>query len=156
MIHIKKIYFILLVLIFSTPALAQRCDDYHKTSDCRIYSSKGFDYYGQSRSALLEIKNQATFKAVFYGDRDYKVVLCTEYGYYPIHFVISNEDTQEILYDNQEDDYIESVGFSIDRTQNLIFEITVLAEDVKPKDSFDLRVCVGVNIYWRKVPQMGF
>lgn len=156
MINYKKIYFVFIALIISFAARAQRCDDYHKSGDCKIYRSDGFEYYGQSRSALLEIKKQAKFKAVFYGDRDYKVVLCTDYGYYPVHYVISNADTKEILYDNKEDDYIESVGFTIDRTQNLVFDITVLAEDVKAKDAFDLRVCVGVNIYWRKVPKMGF
>lgn len=156
MAHLKNIYFILIVLLISVSVQAQRCDDYHKTGDCKIYRMEGFESFGQSRSALLEIKKQSTFKAVFYGQRDYKVVLCTDYGYYPVHFVISNADTKEVLYDNKEDDYIESVGFTIDKTQNLIFDIIVLADDVKAKDAFDIRVCVGVNIYWRKVPKIGF
>ena len=156
MTYYKKIYFILIILLISFSSQAQRCDDYHKGGDCKIYRSDGFEQYGQSRSALLEIRKLATFKAVFYGQRDYKVVLCTDYGYYPIHFVISNADPKEILYDNKADDYLESVGFTIDKTQNLIFEINVLAEDIKAKDAFDLRVCTGVNIYWRKVPKMGF
>lgn len=156
MVHYKKIYFIVIALLISTLAFSQRCDDYHKTGDCRIYRMDGFEQYGQARSALLEIKKKAVFKAVFYGERDYKVVLCTDYGYYPIHYVITNATTGEVLYDNKEDDYVESVGFTIDKTQNLIFEITLLAEGIKPKDAFDMRVCTGVNIYWRKVPKMGF
>ena len=156
MVYLKKLYFIFIISVISFSVQAQRCDGYHKTGDCKIYRSEGFEYYGQSRSALLEIRKQATFKAVFYGQRDYKVVLCTDYGYYPIHFVISNADTKEVLYDNKEDDYVESVGFTIDKTQNLVFDITVLAEDLKAKDAFDLRICTGVNIYWRKVPKMGF
>ena len=156
MVHFKKIYFILTIMLISVTVQGQRCDGYYKTGDCKIYRMDGFDNYGQSRSALLEIRKQATFKAVFYGQRDYKVVLCTDYGYYPIHYVISNADTKEVLYDNKEDDYVESVGFTIEKTQNLIFEITLLAEDIKAKDAFDLRVCTGVNIYWRKVPKMGF
>ncbi len=156
MAHLRKIYFLFVIILFSATAQGQRCDDYHKTGDCKIYRTDGFEGYGQSRSALLEIKKEATFKAVFYGQRDYKVVLCTDYGYYPVHFVISNADTKEILYDNKEDDFVESVGFTIDKTQNLVFEILVMAEDIKAKDAFDIRVCVGVNIYWRKVPKMGF
>lgn len=156
MTNLKKIYFICIMLIAAGNAQAQRCDDYHKTGDCKIYRADGFESYGQSRSALLEIKKQTTFKAVFYGQRDYKIVLCTDYGYYPVHYVISNADTKEVLYDNKEDDFIESVGFTIDKTQNLVFDITVIAEDIKPEDAFDLRTCVGVNIYWRKVPKMGF
>ena len=70
MIYLKKIYFIFIVLIISFSAKAQRCDDYHKTGDCKIYRSDGFEQYGQSRSALLEIKKVATYKAVFYGERD--------------------------------------------------------------------------------------
>ena len=156
MVHFKKIYFIIIAILISVATYGQRCDGYHKTGDCRIYRMDGFEQYGQARSALLEVKKTAVFKAVFYGQRDYKVVLCTDYGYYPIHYVISNADTKEVLYDNKEDDYVESVGFTIDKTQNLIFEITLLAENIKPKDAFDLRVCTGVNIYWRKVPRMGF
>ena len=156
MVYFKKIYFTLIIVLFTVMSYGQRCNDYHKKGDCKIYRMDGFEQYGQARSALIEVKKTATFKAVFYGQRDYKVVLCTDYGYYPIHYVISNSVTKEILYDNKEDDYVESVGFTIDKTQNLIFEITLLAEDIKPKDAFDLRVCTGVNIYWRKVPKMGF
>ena len=156
MVHFKKINFILISLLISFIAQGQRCDGFHKTGDCKIYRMDGFDNYGQSRSALLEIRKQVTFKAVFYGQRDYKVVLCTDYCYYPIHYVISNAATGEILYDNKEDDYIESVGFTIDKTQNLLFDINILAEDVKMKDAFDAIIFAGVNIYWRKVPKMGF
>lgn len=156
MIQFKRIYFILVLLLISITAQGQRCDGYHKIGDCRIYSTEGFEKYGQARSALLEMKKQASFKAVFYGQRDYKVVLCTDFGYYPIHFVVSNADTKDVLYDNKEDDYIESVGFTIEKTQNLVFDITILAEDIEAKDAIDLRACVGVNIYWRKVPKMGF
>lgn len=156
MVYLKRIYFILLIILISFIAQGQRCSGYHKTGDCRIYRMEGFENYGQARSALVEIRKQTVFKAVFYGRRDYKVALCTDYGYYPIHYIISNADTKEILYDNKEDDYIESVGFTIEKTQNLIFDIIILAEDIKAEDAIDLRVCVGVNIYWRKVPKMGF
>ncbi len=154
--YLKKIFLIIIISTLSIATFGQKCKDFHKKGDCRQYTANGFDYYGQSRSAFVEIKKMATFKAVFYGNRDYKVVLCTDYGYYPIHYVIKNADTKEILYDNLEDDYTESVGFTIEKTQNLVFEINVLAEDIEPKDGIDLRVCVGVNIYWRKVPKLGF
>ncbi|MCG8412208.1 MAG: hypothetical protein MI739_13090 [Bacteroidales bacterium] len=152
----KKISILLIALLIGSVSYAQRCNNFHRRGDCKIYRVDGFEPYGQARSALIEVKKPTTFKAVFYGQRDYKIVLCTQYGYYPIHYVISNADTKEILYDNQEDDYVESVGFTIDKTQNLIIEITLMAEKAKVKDAFDLRVCAGVNIYWRKVPRMGF
>lgn len=153
---LKRIYFTLIIVLLTISVHGQTCYGFHTFGDCRITRSEGFQTYGQSRSALLEIRKTATFKAVFYGQRDYRVLFCTNYAYYPIHVVISNADTKEILFDNVEDDYIESVGFSIDKTQNLIFEVTILADKIDPEDSDEIRVCAGVSIYWKKVPKIGF
>jgi len=135
---------------------AQYCDRFHETSACRLANDGSFNPYGQSKSAMVEIKKTFEYKLVLYGEKDFKIGICTEDGFGPVHFKIINARTKELLYDNMTDDYIESVGFTNDFTQSVIIEITVLAEGVEPEDAYDTRACVGVNILWRKAPKIGF
>ncbi|MFP4025115.1 MAG: hypothetical protein ACLFVR_11385 [Thiohalospira sp.] len=149
----------LLILFFILPlkkADAQYCDRFHESSACRLANDGSFKPYGQSKSAMLEIKKTFEYKLVLYGEKDYKIGICTEEGFGPVHFKIVNARSKEVLYDNITDDYIESVGFTNDFTQSVIIEIIVLAEEVEPEDAYDTRVCVGVNIIWRKAPEIGF
>jgi len=152
-------YFVAISIVFliNTTASAQLCSNFHKTTGCASKASgQGFQPYGQSKSGMLEINKPFEYKLVLYGNRDHVFVLCTEAGYYPIHYRIINAQTKEVIYDNEEDDYIESVGFTNDYTQTVILEITILAKKVDPEDAYDARACVGINILWRKVPKIGF
>lgn len=145
------------VLFVSNTTNAQLCSDFHKSSSCASKASnEGFQPYGQSKSGMIEINKTFQYKIVLYGDRDHVFALCTEAGYYPIHYRIINAQTKEVIYDNESDEYIESVGFTNDYTQTVILEITVLAKSIDPKDAYDTRACVGINILWRKVPKIGF
>jgi len=137
-------------------AQAQNCYRFIETSQCRLASDGGYKPYGQSKSAVLELNKTFEYKLVLYGEKDFKIGVCTEKGFGPVHYKIINARTKDVLYDNITDDYIESIGFTNDYTQSVIIEITVLAEDVEPEDAYDIRVCVGVNILWRKAPKIGF
>jgi len=66
------------------------------------------------------------------------------------------DENSEVLYDNQFDDYIETVGFSMDSTKAVTVELTLLAEKIKPQNFDENRACVGVQIMWRKTPKIGF
>jgi hypothetical protein len=149
----------LFILFFIFPVKrvnAQYCDRFHETSACRLANDGSFRPYGQSKSAMVEIKKTFEYKLVLYGEKDFKIGVCTEEGFGPVHFKIINARSNIVLYDNITDDYIESVGFTNDFTQSVIIEITILAEEVQPEDAYDTRVCVGVNILWRKAPKIGF
>lgn len=149
----------LFILFFIFPVKrvnAQYCDRFHETSACRLANDGSFRPYGQSKSAMVEIKKTFEYKLVLYGEKDFKIGVCTEGGFGPAHFKIINARSNIVLYDNITDDYIESVGFTNDFTQSVIIEITILAEEVQPEDAYDTRVCVGVNILWRKAPKIGF
>lgn len=151
------IAFIFLLFLFQNKSVnAQYCDRFHETSPCRLANDGSFKPYGQSKSGMLEINTKFEYKLVLYGEKDFKIGVCTETGYGPVHFKIINARSQTVLYDNITDDYIESVGFTNDFTQSVIIEITVLAEEVEPEDAYDTRVCVGINILWRKAPKIGF
>lgn len=145
------------VLIFSgLQANAQLCTGFHKTSACAAKPIEGFQLYGQSRSAFLEIKKSFEYKFILYGNKDFIFVLCTEHNYGPIHFRIINEDNKELIYDNITENYIESIGFTNEKTRKVIIEVTLLSEKIKPEDGSDNRACVGFNIRWRKIPKIGF
>ncbi|MEW5846912.1 MAG: hypothetical protein AB1777_11715 [Bacteroidota bacterium] len=133
-----------------------QCTGFHTTRDCTPPEIEDFKRFGQSRSRLVEAKKTFTYQVVLFGGYDYKIGICTEKGYYPVQFRIINADDNSVFYDNANDDYVETVGFTVEKTKNVLFEITVLASKKEFKDATDSRVCAGVAIYWRKVPKTGF
>ena len=156
--HTKLLIFTsVFLLLSSTYAFSQRCHSFHHHNNCWTKDiKKDFKQYGQARSAILEINKRFSYQAIFYGKKDYKVIVCTESGYYPVHYRLTNAETKEILYDNSEDNYVESVGFTTDKNIKLLIEVTILAENIEPEDAKDLRICAGIQILWRKAPKLGF
>ena len=135
---------------------AQNCKGFHKERICYSRTEKGFNYYGQSRSALFELDSTYTFDAILYGRKDFIINVCAELNVGPIHFKIIDKQTNSVLYDNMDDDYYESVGFTVDSPQEVRFELSVNPLDYSPEDFMDNRVCVGVLILWRKTTRFGF
>lgn len=147
---------LIFLLIFCGAVYSQGCRNYHKRKECLVQSESGFQYYGQSKSALFELDSTYSYTLILYGRKDYIVNVCTEKGYYPIHFKIIDTETNRVYYDNMDDEYYESVGFTIDAPQEVRIEVTLLAEKIDA-DNFDVnRTCVGVNILWRKTRKLGF
>ncbi|MCK5170147.1 MAG: hypothetical protein KAQ75_09715 [Bacteroidales bacterium] len=156
--NIKLVIFAnIFLLILSSNAFSQKCHRFHHHNNCWTKDvKKDFKQYGQARSAVLEINKSFSYQAIFYGKKDFKILVCTENGYYPIHYRLINAETKEVFYDNAEDDYVEYVGFTMEKNSNLIIEVTVLAEEIEPEAAEELRICTGIQIIWRKIPQIGF
>lgn len=150
------VFIVIAFVLIGIQGKAQRCSDFHKTSACLAKPVEGFKLYGQSRSAFLEINKPFEYKFVLYGNKDFILVLCTEYRYSPIHFRLIDEETKEVIYDNSAENYVESIGFTNENTRKVILEVTLLAERIKPEDGSDTRACAGFNIQWRKIPKIGF
>lgn len=147
----------ILILIFSAFCHGQPCPKFHQSGACGPTTTKdGFNMFGQSKSALLEINQTSKFLVTLYGDKDYKVICAAEKGYEPVRFRIVDQSDGKVFYDNMEDDYNESIGFSIEKTQQLTIEVTLLAENYKPDDFTENRACIGILILWRRTPQLGF
>jgi hypothetical protein len=154
----KLIYIGLSIILFITleQNYCQSCYNYHSQKVCVSKLEKGFKLYGQSESALLIIDSVSELPVIFYGNKDYIINVCTEKGYYPVHFVIKEYETKQVLYDNMEDDYIESVGLTFENPTKVIFEVTLLAWDVEASGFGEDDACVGVHIQWRRVIKTGF
>ena len=154
--HIKIILLLAVVLLLQFNIFGQNCRNYHKGRYCICKHGPGFRYFGQSRSGLFEINKPFSYEVMLYGGKDYIFSVCTEFGYEPVHFKIEDIETGEIIYDNMDDDYYSSVGFSIYDPQKVKVEVTIKAEGFTPEDFSDNRACVGVHILWRKTEKLGF
>ncbi|MBN2484831.1 MAG: hypothetical protein JXB34_02540 [Bacteroidales bacterium] len=153
--HISMVFLIILCS-FCNFAYSQSCFSFHNSKDCVPRLEKDFRIYGQSKSAYLVIDKKSDLTIVFYGNKDYIITVCTEKGYYPVHFVIKDFNTNSVLYDNMEDDYIESVGLTFDNPTKTTIEVTMLATEANPTDIGEDAACVGVHIQWRKAIKTGF
>jgi hypothetical protein len=116
---------------------------------------ESFRPFSQSKSAMVEATKTYKYQVVLFGGYDYKIGLCTDRGFDPIHFRIINAEDQTVFYDNEDDEFIETCGFSNEKTKKVIFEITLLATDLKVKDIGDTRACFGIAIFWSKIPKLG-
>lgn len=153
-----KLYLIVIfILLLSEECLkSQTCFSFHNDKHCANKPKNEFRIYGQSESAMLEKDHTVELPVIFYGNKDYIVTVCTEKGYYPVHYVIRDIETNNIFYDNMEDDYYESVGFTVDVPRKVVLEITLLAENIELSNFGDPQACVGVNILWRRAEKIGF
>lgn len=153
----NKSIHIILCLFISALAAGQGCRLFHQSGACGpVQTRDGFRLYGQSKSALFEINQKSKFQVTFHGKKDYKIVSATEKGFEPVRMRVSDPASGSVFYDNIEDDYCESFGFSVEETQVLELEITLLSEKIEPEDFEENRACVGVLILWRKTPALGF
>jgi hypothetical protein len=152
--------YVLLIIAFSFISLifqGQSCQKFHESGICGpVVTKEGFKMFGQSKSAMFEINQTSKFLVTFYGEKDYKVICGTEAGYEPVRMRIIDQSDGKVFYDNSEDDYNESIGFSIEKTQQLIVEVTLLAENYQPEDFEENRACIGILILWKRTPQLGF
>ena len=151
----KKHIILILFILLGINLKSQPCYDFHKQPGCRITNNEGFKPFSQSKSAMVEAGKTYQYQIVLFGGYDYKIGLCTERGFEPIHIRIINAEDQSVFYDNLDDDYTETLGFSNEKTKNVIFEITLMAPEMKFKDVGDTRACIGVAIFWSKIPKLG-
>ena len=157
MMNVKKTvtgWIFILMIVF--PAYSQSCQGFYKNSRCYVKDAKGFKPYGQSKSAAIEINKLYKFQVVLYGQKDFIFSLCTEPGFSPLHFKLTDSKTNEVIYDNEQDDYNQYVGFSMDKMTTVNVEVEIIMEAGDNQDPQKARVCLGVQIFWRHIPKLGF
>lgn len=152
---IKIIVGTLLSVVFSWNGFTQSCTGFYKSSNCYRSESKGFKQYGQAKSATVELNKLYKARAILYGKKDFIFSVCTESGLKPLHFRIINMTTKEVIYDNADDNYNPTIGFSMEKTTTVQVEAEILIEKGE-KDPSSYRVCLGIQIWWRKIPKTGF
>ena len=152
----KKVLLLLIILMaFAVTGLTQDCADYLKTSDCKTDVVPSFVYYSQSRSDVFKVGKPIKYNVVFYGQKEYMISFCTWAKFYPIHFKLVDETSGRTLYDNERDEYVESVGFAVENTKMLVVEVEILAENATEKEIKREYPCVGMLIQSKDI-QWGF
>ncbi len=142
----------LLFLLLPSYLLAQDCEYYYRDGDCRYDIQKGYKIYSQSHSVSMTPLDTIELNAVFYGQKDYILSFCTHKKMYPIHFVLIDQQTQQVLYDNEEDKYLESLGLGFDVTKSLTIKIDVLARGSSEEEIKENVGCLGLLIQYKNYP----
>jgi hypothetical protein len=150
---------IITITLLATSIIAfSQCDNYYLGLRCRPTPQEAVDMKlsSQSKSAYIEAYQTYTFHMVFFGKMDYKVIFCSKDKFYPVHFILTNRNTGEVLFDNKDDQYVESIGLSVDETIPIQIQVTLLAEGTEFKDLRKNRACLGICIMYRRIPKLGF
>lgn len=157
----RKLVLFTSLFVFAIYLKGQPCYDFHKIylvnkmMGCGIKDITGYKLFSQSKSGIVEAQKTYKYQLTLFGGYDYKVGLCTKMNFTPIHFRILNSEDQSVIYDNETDNFVETLGFSNEKTKNVIFEVTLLANKKKFRDIDDKRTCIGIAIYWSKIPKTG-
>ena len=139
----------LAISLFPLSSFAQDCVDYHEVGDCMLDRQKGFKTYSQSKSVRISPLDTVELNIVFYGQKDYILSFCTHKKLYPVHFVLMDTETRQVLYDNAEDKFIESLGLGFDITRSLVLKIAVLSRGSSEEEIKDVIGCVGLLIQYK-------
>jgi hypothetical protein len=147
---IRQIQLLLLLIPMGSLSLvAQDCVDYHKLGDCMMDRQKGYEPYSQSKSVSMNPTDTVEFNIVFYGQKDYILSFCTHGKLYPIHFVLLDPESDKVLYDNEKDRYIESLGIGFDVTKTLTIRVDVVARKASAEEIEEYVGCLGLFIQYR-------
>jgi hypothetical protein len=141
-----------LFLILPGRLISQNCENHHTEGDCRYDIQKGFKIYSQSHSVTMSPLDTIVLNVVFYGQKDYILSFCTHKKMYPIHFVLIDQQTMQVLYDNEEDKYLESIGLGFDVTKSLIIKVDVLARESNEEEIKGNLGCLGLLIQYKNYP----
>jgi hypothetical protein len=112
------------------------------------YPGSGYKIDGQSRSNSIGLGDKLIYSLVLYGERDYTMFFCATNEFNPVHFILKDGGSNEVIYDNKSDDFIETISFKVERTRNVKVEISVLAEKASEELVSGFLGCSGLLIYW--------
>lgn len=142
----------LLLLLLPFYAHSQQCEYHHTEGDCRYDLQKSYKIYSQSKSVTMSPLDTIELNIVFYGQKDYMLSFCTHRKMYPIHFVLIDQQTDQVLYDNEDDKFLESLGVGFDVTKSLLIKVNVLARESTEEEIKENLGCLGLLIQYKNYP----
>ena len=146
---ISKLFFslILFTFAFANTSYSQKCHEFHKSSNCKVSGVAGFKLSSLSRSHYLEVGKTLTYEVVLYGQKEIIIQCCTEEKYYPLRFKLKSSINGDVIYDNKYDNYINTISLSLDRTELISIEITIVSTEENVSVLEGTKACVGMAIY---------
>lgn len=149
-----KINHLIISLIFIFVGLSnsfgQRCYEFHKSKSCTVENVEGLKLSSLSRSHYLEVGKTVTYEVVLYGQKEVIIQCCTEEKYYPLRFKLKSSVNGDLIYDNKNDNYINTISLSLDRTELISIEISIVSTNENISVLKGTKACVGMAIYMEK------
>ncbi len=149
----KKILYtsvlLLLSIVLVNSAFTQNCNKFHLYGTCMQYPGASYKVDGQSRSNVIGIGDKLVYNVIFYGERSYKLIFCATELFNPVHYVLIDAETRELIFDSKNNDYSETVELSVEKTRRIMIEISVLALNADKKTTEDFFGCVGYLMHWK-------
>ena len=142
-----------LLIVMPSAFFAQNCVGYHEIGDCQMDRQRGFKVYSQSKSIALSARDTVDLNIIFYGQKDYIFSFCTHPKFYPVHFQLIEPETGDVLYDNVNDRYIESLGIGFDVTKSITIRLNVMARKASEEEIEEYIGCLGLLIQYRNYPE---
>lgn len=130
---------------------AQNCNKFHLYGSCMQYPGAYYKLDGQSRSNVIGVGDKLVYNVVFYGDRTYKLIFCASDLFTPVHYILYDAETRDLIYDNKKDDYTETIEMSIEETRRIMIEISVLASKADQSTREEFFGCLGFLLHWKPV-----
>ncbi|MFO7869716.1 MAG: hypothetical protein R6U95_10505 [Bacteroidales bacterium] len=138
------------------------CVEYHL--NCANTEDNGYSTAEGSRSALLLKGQTSEFRFTIYEGKDYKFSICGEESLGEhLQYQLIDWETNEVLYDNKDHNYVNSFEFTVLITKTIRVEVTVPTKESESEtNSNSLRPkstsmgCVGVLIEEMITPKKGF
>jgi hypothetical protein len=155
----QRVFGFLVAMLLTINSFGQPCYGIHGSMLCSIPAPdiNEFRASNYSKSVLLQTKIPYKYSMVLVPGKDYIIGVCCELPYRPVRFKITDLVKDTVIYDNSEDDYMESIGFTVEENPlNIIIEVTVLATDAKPRSGEETRSCMGLKVLYRTIGKKGF
>jgi len=150
----KLIYLGIVIFLTAFSAneiFGQNCNKFHLYSTCMQYPGSSYKIDGQSRSNVIGVGDKLVYNVVFYGARNYKLIFCATELFNPVHYVLFDSETRELIYDSKADDYAETVELSIEQTRRIMIEISVLGLNASKETTEDYFGCVGFLMHYKPI-----
>ncbi|MFN5182821.1 MAG: hypothetical protein ACK5D5_07325 [Bacteroidota bacterium] len=159
------------VLICVNSFAQSTCFQFHKFNCFPEGESKkkeeerGFIYDSQSRSGLFgasEKNNKSQLRFVVYKGMDYRLSVCIDQEVLgeTVQFIVKDAKTNELLFNNADEENTKQFEFSSAQTRPLIVEVTIPGAegggDAKGKGKTTEGGCVGLLIEHKKSEKIGF
>ncbi|MCK4921475.1 MAG: hypothetical protein KAS71_10545 [Bacteroidales bacterium] len=143
---------IIFTLSFSVIAetKAQNCKKFHLYSYCMQSPGPKYKMEGQSRSNIIGLGDKLIYSVVFYGERHYQLYFCASKEFVPIHYVLRDANTNELIYDNKKDDYVETIELNIENTSRIKIEVSVLGSEQDRETLDEYFGCLGFLMLYKK------
>ena len=143
---------IIFLITFSGLTLkGQNCNKFHLYGSCMQYPGPYYKMDAQSRSNIIGVGDKMVYNVVFYGERNYKLIFCASELFNPVHFILTDSETRELIYDNMDNEYTETIELAIEKTRRIMIEISVLAQNADVVIAEDYFGCSGFLAYWKPI-----